>query len=231
MTENTCESAQQKAKSIDWFSTLLILIVAGSVIAALGFYRTSFDAGLSQAPDRWSAFGSYIGGVFGPLISFLTLLAILKTIALQKDLLDTQRTEFEALHALQIQSNEAQLAQIKRSEEEASRRLIEESRISALQAIDRYMDGVRSEYDRKQSKFDTLYQWIVDGKTVRSKEEITAITEKLKIYEKKLALMMILYGDVCFGDFPTVEDLKKTVNDGLADIWQPGESLSSTDTE
>ncbi|UXZ44529.1 hypothetical protein [Pseudomonas soli] len=231
MTEDACETAQQKTKSTDLFSTFLVVVVLVSVVAAVAFYRTSFDAGLSQSPDKWSAFGSYIGGVFGPLISFLTLLAILKTIGLQKDLLDTQRTEFEALHALQIKSNEAQLAQIKRSEDEAARRLIEESRISALQALNGYMDGVRSEYERKRSQFDVLYQWMIDGKAATSKEDVAAITEKLKLYEKKLALMMILYGDVCFGEFPTVENLKKTVNDGLADIWDPGEGPSFTDVK
>ena len=82
---------------MDLFSLFLVVVVIVSVVLAVVLYRQSFGSGLSLEPNNWSAFGGYMGGVFGPLISFLTLLAILKTIRLQKELLDTQRTEFEAM--------------------------------------------------------------------------------------------------------------------------------------
>ncbi|ABY97619.1 hypothetical protein HMH05_24195 [Pseudomonas sp. SbB1] len=223
MTENTCESAQQKTKSIDWFSTLLIFVVVVSVIVAVAFYRVSFDAGLSQAPDRWSAFGSYIGGVFGPLISFLTLLAILKTIGLQKELLNTQRTEFEAMQALQVKAIEAQLSQIRSSEAEVARRLIEESRINSLQALDKYMHGVRSEYSYKKNNLDSMYKMAMEGKSGVSADNMARMAEKLKEYESKLASMTVLYGEICFEEFENVVSLRKVFQEGLSKIWHPSE--------
>lgn len=216
-------SALGKKKAVDLFSILLVAVVVVAVVSAVAVYRSAFGAGLSLNPDRWSAFGSYVGGVFGPLISFLTLLAILKTIGLQRDLLETQRSEFETMQALQVKAVEAQLSQIKSSEVDAARRLIEETRINALQALDRYMDGLRSEYDHKKNNVNSIYGLALEGKASVQADDLVRMMNKLKEYEKMLAAMTILYGDICFGEFKGADELRKAFQKGVTEIWHPNE--------
>lgn len=229
MQETKDESGNRKFRiSADWFSVALVTVVMLSAVLAFVVYRQAFSADLSHQPDNWSAFGGFVGGVFGPLISFLTLLAILKTIGLQKDLLDTQRNEFETMQALQLKAVEAQLSQIRSSDAESARRLIEESRISALQALDKYLHGIRAEYEQKKSQLNSLYQWLLDGKAKASTEDMERMTAKLKEYEETLALMTVLYGDLCFCDFENVEELREKFQTGIAEIWHPSAKQPDT---
>lgn len=227
MQGNAMGTTEQK-RSVDLFALMLVIGVIICVSVAVTVYVQIFNLGLSSEPNNWSAFGSYIGGVLGPLISFLTLLAILKTIGLQKELLDTQRTEFEAMQALQLKAIEAQLSQIRQSESEAARRLVEESRNSALLALERYMHSCRAEYEQKKNQLNITYQWVLDGKATISSEEMKLITDKLKPYEEKLASMTLFYGDICFGEFKNVDDLKKTFQKELGEIWSPSPKKTET---
>lgn len=224
--QGTSAEKEMQKKYFDLFSVLLVSVVVVSVVLAMVVYRQAFSSELSIEPNNWSAFGSYVGGVFGPLISFLTLLAILKTIGLQKELLDTQRTEFETMQALQVKAIEAQLSQIRSTDAESARRLIEESRVSALRALDKYIHGIRAEYEQKKSQLNSMHQWVLDGKANPSADDMKRMTVKLKEYEKKLALMTILYGDLCFGDFENVEELRGKFQAGVAEIWHPSAKQS-----
>lgn len=78
-----------------WFT--LLLVACSGVYVAFSIYRQQFGGGYSPNPGDWSAFGSYIGGVLGPLVSFLTLVAVVRTVYLQRELLDAQREEALAL--------------------------------------------------------------------------------------------------------------------------------------
>lgn len=78
-----------------WFS--LMLIAGGGAYTAYYLYRRKFGGEFSPVADDWSAFGSYMGGVLGPLISLLTLAVVIRTVYLQRELLDTQRQEALAL--------------------------------------------------------------------------------------------------------------------------------------
>ncbi|MBK5437966.1 hypothetical protein JFV30_14390 [Pseudomonas sp. TH32] len=78
-----------------WFT--LSLIACFGVYTALSVYRQEFSGGYSSKSADWSAFGSYMGGVLGPLVSFLTLVAVVRTVYLQRELLSAQREEALAL--------------------------------------------------------------------------------------------------------------------------------------
>lgn len=78
-----------------WFT--LSLIACFGVYTALSVYRQEFSGGYSSKSADWSAFGSYMGGVLGPLVSFLTLVAVVRTVYLQRELLNAQREEALAL--------------------------------------------------------------------------------------------------------------------------------------
>lgn len=78
-----------------WFT--LFFVACSGVYIAFSIYRQQFGGGYSPTSGDWSAFGSYIGGVLGPLVSFLTLVAVVRTVYLQRELLDAQREEALAL--------------------------------------------------------------------------------------------------------------------------------------
>jgi hypothetical protein len=62
-----------------------LLVLAGTIgaYALLG----GFGRALSPNSIEWANFGSYVGGVAGPMLSFLALMAVVWTIRLQYDLL------------------------------------------------------------------------------------------------------------------------------------------------
>ncbi|PYC06331.1 hypothetical protein DMX04_00395 [Pseudomonas koreensis] len=206
--------------SIDTFSAALI----GAVLVALGFsiyfYRQSFSGDLSVKPEEWSAFGTYIGGLFGPLISFLTLIAILKTIGLQKELLKTQRSEFSAMERLQTRTLASQLSQIERADADADRRLIEESRLNVLRILDNFSVALHKEYETKQRGYEMLLDWVMKGHSGPSKEQITNVRGKLDEYETRLAEITTLYSELCFDDFADVASLKAYYQAGIEKIWR-----------
>lgn len=89
-------------RSLDLLKYSVLFVVIAVVIAIL-IYRFKIGGELASKSDEWSNFGTYIGGVLGPLISFVTLLAVLKTVYMQRDLLETQKNEFTDLSAKQDQ--------------------------------------------------------------------------------------------------------------------------------
>lgn len=106
-----------------WF--LLTFVAMLAVAAVLAVYRTHFVGGFSTQSADWSAFGSYTGGILGPLISFLTLGAVLRTVYLQRDLLRAQKDEFINLSNQQVASLQQQDAQLQLSREEADRSIVQ----------------------------------------------------------------------------------------------------------
>ncbi len=216
---NELELATRRSKTVDFFSIVLVGSVFVAIPLSVYFYREAFNGGLSAVPDRWSAFGSYIGGVFGPLVSFLTLLAILKTIGLQKELLDTQRHEFKAMQKLQAKTLGSQLAQIERASAEADRRVVEETRLNVLKTLDNYSAALRREYEVKRRGFEQFFQWVMDKKAAPNSDQIEGMLSKLSGYEKRLASLTMLYSDLCFDEFADVASIKACYKSGMEKIW------------
>lgn len=81
--ENSIEQELSSANAL--FVRLSYLAYIGAVLAVLvlGLYFYKFQGVLSDDPSRWGQFGDFIGGVLNPTFSFLALLAILATFALQ----------------------------------------------------------------------------------------------------------------------------------------------------
>ncbi|MGP0851770.1 hypothetical protein ACJ8PZ_18555 [Serratia sp. CY83950] len=55
-------------------NTILIIIIISILPISLYFYK--FHSGLSSNPTDWASFGSYIGGILGPIFSGLSLLVL-----------------------------------------------------------------------------------------------------------------------------------------------------------
>ena len=87
--------------------SLVALVVLGMIISIVA-YRNVFDGSLSELPADWGDAGSFFGGIFTPIIAFATLVAIVITIQLQKQLLATQKSELDSIkkQALEQSLNE-----------------------------------------------------------------------------------------------------------------------------
>jgi len=75
-----------------WMALVIFLIMAG----VLGRYLTHFNGGLSGGgKGDWGTFGDYLGGTLNPILSFLSLIALLTTIVLQSKELELTRNELQ----------------------------------------------------------------------------------------------------------------------------------------
>lgn len=74
--------------------TLLSILVLSSVILPVALYYYKFGFGLWDKNEDWALFGSYIGGVVGPIITTISLLFLAYQIHLQTK----QRSEEKKLH-------------------------------------------------------------------------------------------------------------------------------------
>ena len=111
-----------------------------SAFFASYYYWETFGSQRSSNSSDWSAFGSYFGGVFGPLISFCTLLAVLKTVYLQRELLDEQKDEFRAMNSMQSKSIAAQLEQLNLAKVESLQSEVQSYQTSQINLIELFIE-------------------------------------------------------------------------------------------
>lgn len=84
---------------------VIFLIGAFAVVVVFGLYFSQFHSQLSNKNDEWGTFGDFVGGTLNPLLSFLGLLALLLTVAMQRD-------ELEKTHEVLDKQLAAQLEQL-----------------------------------------------------------------------------------------------------------------------
>ncbi|AUO22491.1 hypothetical protein [Pseudomonas sp. NC02] len=228
---NELERIRERSRPVDAFSIALVGVVVVAVVLSLYYYRTAFAGGLSHQTDDWSAFGTFIGGVFGPLVSFVTLIAILRTIWLQRELLETQRYEFDAMQQLQTKTLASQLTQIERANADADRRVVEETRLNILKILDNFHSALNAEYETKRRGYEQYYQWIMDKKTTPKIDEVEGMRNKLRDYEKRLASLTMLYSDLCLEEFRDVATIKARYESGLQKIWAEWPSNTCDDVQ
>jgi hypothetical protein len=106
------------------FARLKLLAFAGiaAAVIIIGAYLVKFSGGLSDSHERWGQFGDYVGGLLNPTFSFLALLALLGTFALQvrelrisaKELKNSADALVKQNEALRVQNFEASFFQLLR---------------------------------------------------------------------------------------------------------------------
>ncbi|WP_018984108.1 hypothetical protein [Salinimonas chungwhensis] len=69
-----------------------VAIIGAGLVYLLNFYGFK----LSDSPADWGAFGSYFGGVVGPILAFLSLLLVIATLRVQHTSLQAARVQMEA---------------------------------------------------------------------------------------------------------------------------------------
>lgn len=213
------EVIRGSSRPVDAFSIVLVGVVVVAVVLSIYYYRTAFAGGLSHQTDDWSAFGTFIGGVFGPIVSFVTLIAILRTIWLQRELLQTQQHEFDAMQRISIQTLKSQLKQIQKADDEASVRVFEDGRNKLLTMLDRYIEGLTREIEQKRQRFDLFAQWIIDGKAPGRQDEFTKADKKIKELDQQEIGLLILYDEIIFGEFESLNEMKNHFQKAVRDIF------------
>ncbi len=88
--------------------TLVAGVALGVVIATALVYRHVFGTAVSTSSSEWNNFGTFFGGLLGPILSMLAFFALVYTIFLQEQQLSLARQAKDAADkALVVQSNAA----------------------------------------------------------------------------------------------------------------------------
>lgn len=139
MTQNQ-QRVMDRSLALLLFAVVFVVV---SIIVAVVLYRYRFSGTLAVTSVEWANFGGYIGGVFGPLVSFVTLLAVLKTVYMQRELLDVQKHEFNQLLKLQRLDSLKQDEQLALAKSEANRAKVLAYQTSILNLIESYSNEFR----------------------------------------------------------------------------------------
>ena len=141
---------------------LLSLIVA-SAAAFLGaiyfLYFVEFHGGFSSNQEKWGQFGDFIGGTVNPVLSFLSLLALVFTVVLQTRQLENSREELlnskEELKATRDELRKSTLAQSELAE--------------TANAQARYANISTQKWPRLSEQLSPSFKWTAGGlQTVQS---------------------------------------------------------------
>ncbi|MDI5874829.1 hypothetical protein [Shewanella xiamenensis] len=189
------------------YLSIVSIFIALSVSAYL--YGKQLGHNLSSTGTDWATFGSFFGGVFSPMVSFVTLIAIIQTIKLQRELLENQSNEFTKLHNLQVQTFQVQESQLTHAKE-----LVEQEKISTYKqtlltviaqrielhqkVIDRATDGARFLLTEKMK---------TDGLTVEP--QLTENIETKESYEKKVSLFHELAIKIAITKYSSIAELDR----------------------
>lgn len=118
----------------------LVVIVVIGLLFSIFAYRSVFDGTLSSIPANWGAAGGFFGGIFTPIIAFATLIAIVITIQLQKQLLVTQNNEFKKLYNLQVETLSTQKSELDLAKQQVLDQSINEQKKIYLNLIEQQTD-------------------------------------------------------------------------------------------
>ncbi|CAN7249522.1 hypothetical protein LJR159_000915 [Pseudomonas brassicacearum] len=205
-----------------WFLSISSILIA--FVLAIYFYRLSFAGGLSSNSSDWSNFGSYIGGVFGPLVSFITLLAVLKTVYLQRELLDTQRDEFNAMQVLQRETFHSQQEQLKQAAEATRQEQYHRTLEHLLGMVDRHSASYGNIVSRVSQGLETLANWKFEGRPVRD-EQFVMLRKKNIRHNKTLERLALLSVDLSLTNFNTIDEMREHYRIEMHKIFE-AESVS-----
>jgi hypothetical protein len=203
--DNQMGKVTRALTSFLFVSTVSILI---AFVFAIYFYRLKFGGELSGNSSDWSNFGSYIGGVFGPLVSFVTLIAVLKTVYLQRELLDVQRNEFKSMQNLQRETLDSQIEQFKQAAESARQDQYHRTLEHLLSMIDRHSVLYGNMVDRLSGSLETLADWAFEGRPVK-KEQLVELAAKNERHKRTITGLTGLAIDLSQISFATIDELRE----------------------
>jgi hypothetical protein len=186
---------------LDWHLKLGTLGILAVLIVSAYLYLKVFNGSLSQDSSVWSAFGSFFGGLFGPLISLVTLLAVLRTVELQKQLLEIQQREFEDLSSIQRAANaDSRLAEYKSHQ---------------LQLLDQQINM----FERMQDRYNQQAEYLASrNRGIVYNNDIADLDKAMASTEVSISRLVRLSIEVSLEEYEDIEELKLKVSSGLEKI-------------
>lgn len=197
-------------------SGIAMLVMA--LVVSCVFYFWVFRYGLSNNPDNWSAFGSFFGGIFGPLISAVTLVALLKTISLQRETMDTQREEYRKLQAQQEASFLEQQQQTELARKALISARVADYRAGILQMLEQQCNYQHSAANAYSGRINTSLSMLgplaaMEGspENVKAMGDLKVLAERMGKCERSAQEISKLSIKLSVKEFGSVDELKRYV--------------------
>ncbi|TCS32906.1 hypothetical protein EDC30_11917 [Paucimonas lemoignei] len=171
---------RQMVKVLSW----VIGSALAFIVLAYVMYFSRFHGGFSEKQDVWGQFGDFIGGTVNPLLSFLSLIALIFTVVLQtrqlehsREELANSKAELAATRDEMVRATEAQRLSAAASEAQAKYANIS-TRLAALQAalavaseqLDQMRGGVMTSPDAYNALLQRKER--IAGEIIRTTDEL-----------------------------------------------------------
>lgn len=215
--DSTKSKITRALKSFWFYSSAIVLL---SLVVAIWVYRSKFGGGFSQNSSDWSNFGSYMGGIFGPLVSFVTLLAVLKTVYLQRELLDVQQEEFERMSKLQAETFESQQLQIDQAAHDAVNLQVAAAQDSAVKVIEMRVNMHERDFDRQHElafRHEKDYSGDLSKAANDRLNRILGYRDRARMTVDLLSLAAL---DISIGSFSTVLEVRNETRERIVDAYE-----------
>jgi uncharacterized membrane protein len=162
-----------------WWAIWVGLCVLAVVVC---LYFVTFHRGLSPNQNVWADFGNYVGGVAGPILTFLTVVLVLQTLHVQREELKLSRDELALTRDELRKSSEALARQARQFADK-------DLKDDLFRRADAVFEEIKERRTRKVSR-----PWTRIGETYRKiavePEKRTAF-DQLFLSEHKLALVAL----------------------------------------
>jgi uncharacterized membrane protein len=203
---------------------VLVFVAVLSFLVVLLLYRWKLGSALSTASGDWSDFGGYVGGVLGPIISFLTLVAILITIKVQRQFLKVQEREFSELYKLQRDTFNSQMQQARQLSADAEYSRLNDRKNSLLKNIERF--DFRTVHDIQQlesvrSDSEASYKYCKTAVALSEAEAgVALVSQRIKELESRRLALDAFILEFTLTEHVSVEVLQKHFHDKIIEIYK-----------
>lgn len=170
--------------------SLLLLIVF--IVAVIAVYCINFGTQRSPKGEDWASFGSYFGGLVGPAISLVALVAFLKTVTLQ----------MRQNASIAGEGVKASVASYKQSQ---------------LNLLDQQITMYERMIDRYDKEGERIFAIFRDTGHSQAKE-LQVIDSNLQKCEREIGGLIKLSIYVSLTEFESVDQIRIEVKNGLANI-------------
>lgn len=117
---------------LKWLA-LIVAIATAVIVTVFASYFITFDGHLTAKQEYWGQFGDFIGGTLNPILSFLTLMAIVLTVVLQHKQMEMSRVELD-ISRLELEATREELRRSAAAQEKSELALSKQATAMELSA-------------------------------------------------------------------------------------------------
>ncbi len=210
---------ENKRDGLDVILLFSIAVLLVSLIVTALLYRGIFSGSLSETSGEWSAFGSFFGGIFGPLVSFVALIALLKTIRLQRQLLVFQTREFEKIYSLQEATLRTQTEQVVLLQDSKNQTDIMNYKATILRMVEQQISYYNNGLEGIHRSTVFMAEQMGGGAINPTADQLKELKQKKEIAMARITGLIDFSMDFSLKQHSSIEELKKDVSEKLADAF------------